>query len=183
MCIRDSSDTDIRKLVEAIAKDLFAGAHVSLGFECPLFVPISDDPLQLSSARRGEGNRPWSAGAGSGSLAIGLTETVWILREIRCLIPNNVPAFLSWPFFLAADRGLFLWEAFVTKGAKGKSDKEDAEVAVRSFKASLPNPEKFNAVQETCVYSLIGAALLRTGWSNNLSLLETPCLVIKSLEP
>ena len=30
------------------------------------------------------------------------------------------------------------------------------------------------------VHSLLGAALLRTGWSSDLSLLEKPCLVIKA---
>ena len=35
-------------------------------------------------------------------------------------------------------------------------------------------------IKEEVVYSLIGAALLRTGWSKDLRLLETPCVVIKA---
>jgi hypothetical protein len=41
--------------VDAIAADLNAGHHVALGFECPLFVPVSEDPNGLTSARPGEG--------------------------------------------------------------------------------------------------------------------------------
>jgi hypothetical protein len=73
---RLAQGTDIRQLAEAAATDLRRGTSVALGFECPLFVPVPDDPMRLTSARRGEGNRPWSAAAGAGSLAVGLTEVV-----------------------------------------------------------------------------------------------------------
>jgi hypothetical protein len=56
----------------------------------------------------------------------------------------------------------------------------DAEIAVRRFAAHLPDIAEANAIHEATVYSLIGAALLRTGWSPDLSLLETSCVVIKA---
>lgn len=171
---------DIYEFVDAAAKDLNAGARVAMGFECPLFVPISDDAARLTSARNGEGSRPWSAGAGAGALATGLTETVWILREVRRRIHSDVPAFVSWPAFLEVGYGLFLWEAFVTSHAKGETHIADAEIAVRSFAAEIPNIPAANAIHETSIHSLIGAAMLRTGWSTDLSLLETSCIVIKA---
>jgi hypothetical protein len=171
---------NISELVDAAAEDLNSGAAVALGFECPLFVPISDDPVRLTSARNGEGNRAWSAGAGLGALATGLTETVWILRELHKKIRIEVPAFVNWSDFCKAGNGLFLWEAFVTGSAKGKDDLADAEKAVRCFAEAYPNILAINAIVESKVHSLIGAALLRTGWSTDLLLLEVPCVVIKA---
>src|SRR5437867_4377744 len=73
-----AAPTDIRALAEAVAEDLNAARRVALGFECPLFVPLADDPAELLSAREGDGSRPWSAGAGPTVLAVGLVEAAWI---------------------------------------------------------------------------------------------------------
>jgi len=173
---------DIHQLVSAVAERLKDSQPVALGFECPLFVPISVDANGLTSARFGEGNRAWCAGAGSGSLATGLVEVVWILREIRKKMGRNRRAFLDWEEFRKHRRGLFLWEAFVSGKGKSSTDMGDAELAVRSFCKALPKPQNVSAVKcaegiET--YSLIGAALLRSGWSNDVRLLSQPCLVMK----
>ena len=64
-------EDSIEKLVQAVADDLRSGALVALGFECPLFVPLRERPEELTSGRRGDGNRPWSAGAGCAVLAVG----------------------------------------------------------------------------------------------------------------
>jgi hypothetical protein len=36
-----------------------------------------------------------------------------------------------------------------------------------------------NAIEETDVISLIGMSLVRTGWTDDVGILRTPCLVIK----
>lgn len=175
-----STGSDIARFTQLIAEDLNAGNQVALGFECPLFVPITADAGELTSARPGEGDRPWSAGAGAGSLATGLTETQWILDHVRLEVRRDVPVFSHWQPFQASDDGLFVWEAFVTKDAKANTDHGDAELAVNSFRASLPNPEQQNAVDCKCrVRSLIGAALLQAGWTSDLGWLQEPCLVIR----
>lgn len=93
---------EIRKFTDAIAADLNAGHLVALGFECPLFVPVPEDPKDLTSARPGEGNRPWSAGAGAGSLATGLAETVWILDGVRRQLSRPCAVHAKWkPFQLS----------------------------------------------------------------------------------
>lgn len=171
---------DIRQLAGAIATDLNRGGSVALGFECPLFVPIADDPTRLTSARNGEGNRAWSAAAGAGSLVVGLTEVVWVLQEVRRLAQAGVEAFLDWQAFRASKGGLFVWEAFVTSQVKGKSHTKDAEIAVRRFAAHLPDIAGADAIRENAVHSLIGAALLRTEWSRDLALLKKACAVIKA---
>ena len=44
----------------------------------------------LTGRRTGEGARPWSAAAGACSLTTGLTESTWLLQQVR----SKVDAFL-----------------------------------------------------------------------------------------
>ena len=176
---RECLGTDIQQLVTQVACDLNNGKKVALGFECPLWVPVACDPRELTSARCGEGNHPWSAGAGPTSLAAGLTETAWILSGIR-RESQHVKAFLDWSQFRAAKNGLFLWEAMVTGENRTGSHEGDAAAAACAFIKALPDPAACNAVTSPHkVRSLIGAALLWAGWSNDLQLLRTPCVVIR----
>jgi hypothetical protein len=112
--VERNDGTEIAELVDAVAYDLDVEQRsVTLGFECPLFVPVPEDPLLLGAARPGEGNRPFSGGPGTAALVTGLVQTAWILRSLRRRYPEAV-AFLDWDEFTRAGRGVFLWEAFVT---------------------------------------------------------------------
>lgn len=171
---------DIGQFADIVAADLNSGAHVAIGFECPLFVPVPEAPAGLTSARPGEGDRAWSAGAGAGSLATGLTETVWILDRVRKRTPLSTGVFAGWRPFREAPGGLFVWEAFVTKAAKADTHHGDAELAALSFRDSLPEPNQSNAVVcDGRVRSLFGAALLQAGWTTDLAWLTEPCVVIR----
>jgi len=181
--------TDIGALAERVAGDLNDGVPVALGFECPLWVPVAKAAERLTSGRPVDGDRPWSSGAGAGSLVVGLTEVVWVLEGVRQRLTERLPAFLYWAEFLESDRGLFLWEAFVSGEAKAKARQsasrerlhtEDAEIGVRAFAAALPNLPATEVAEGTEPYSLLGAALLRTGWSTDVSLLSTACAVIRA---
>ncbi len=173
------SGSRIEELAKEVSDLLNSGSKVALGFECPLYVPIRNEPDCLTKARKGEGNRPWSAGAGCGALATGLVEVVWILSSIRALMTSTQPFFLEWSEFDSADRGIFLWEAFITGSSKGNSHSQDAEIAITAFRKALPNPEEQNAITETEVFSLIGASILRAGWSEDAHLVFQQCTVIK----
>jgi hypothetical protein len=174
------SGTTMHELACAVANRLNEGRPVALGLECPLFVPITDDPSNLTCARPGEGARAWSAGAGAGALATGLTQTVWLLREIASRLTSEKSAYLDWPTFGHAQQGLFLWEAFVSGSSKTDSHIGDACLAVNAFIRALPDPDAKNAVSCSDVHSLIGAALIRAGWSTDPQLLSVPCIVIKA---
>ena len=168
-------------LVTHVAALLNDRQPVALGFECPLFVPLVASEMQLTSARPGEGSRAWSAGAGCGALATGLVQVVWVLEQVRLSLHAPVSAHLAWPTFVAANSGLFLWEAFVSGAAKHDSHSRDAQAGAEAFLASLPDPAAANAVVCTSpVYSLVGAALLRSGWSEDTSLLRKACLVMRA---
>ncbi len=170
----------IEDLASAVAEKITAGEKVALGFECPLFVPVRTEPMLLTSARNGEGNRSWSATAGCCVLGTGLVEVQWLLASIRANVSESATAFLDWHSFVKSNGGLFLWEAFVSGKAKGNGHAHDAEIAVRAFRAALPNPPLANAITEQSVFSLVGAGMLRAGWSSNVQLLSEQCLVIKA---
>jgi alkylated DNA nucleotide flippase Atl1 len=175
--------SEIEELVDAIEHDLNVGTHgVALGFECPLFVPVPEDPIRLGAARLGEGNRPWSGGPGTAALATGLVQAAWVLRALRDRCPE-VTAYLAWNEFATAGRGLFLWEAFVTGQGGATTHVDDAWIAANTFRDALPDPLAANAVGADEPLSLIGSALLWSGWSTDTALLHTPCLVIKASIP
>jgi alkylated DNA nucleotide flippase Atl1 len=181
--VERNDGTEIAELVDAVAHDLDVEERgVALGFECPLFVPVPEDPFLLGTARFGEGNRPFSGGPGTGALVTGLVQTAWILRSLRERCPEAV-AFLDWDQFTGFGRGLYLWEAFVTGKAKAATHVDDALIAAITFSDSLPNPPAANAVEAESPFSLIGAALLWSGWSHEAALLYQPCLVIKASAP
>ncbi len=177
------TDTDITAFADSLTADLNSGLHVALGFECPLFVPITEDPRGLTGARPGESDRAWSAAGGAAALATGLTETVWVLDRVRKHLNSPVAVTLDWTDFSGSQGGaLFVWEAFVTKDAKADSHHRDAEFGAKSFLEALPNPTEKNAV--VCngpVRSLIGAALLQSGLVSDLDWLRRACLVLRAL--
>jgi hypothetical protein len=174
-----SSGTDISDLADSLAADVAADRPVALGFECPLFVPVPDLPNRLGAQCAGEGTRTWSAGAGAGAMATGIVEVAWLLRELRGRVLST-STYLDWAEFTAAGQGLFLWEAFVSNRAKDATHVQDATDAVDAFQEALPDVMGANAVTADAPLSLLGAAMLWSGWSENIDLLHKPCLVIKA---
>jgi len=177
---QECTGKDIRDFAEGVADDLRDGKKVAIGFECPLFIPVADDPVCLTSARQGDGNRAWSAAAGAAALATGLTECVWIFEKIRLLAGVSIRPTFNWKEFHSREANLFIWEAFVSGASKATSDCDDAETAARTFWAEYPEITKANAVTAQNPYSLVGAALLRSGLTTDLSMLSEQCIVIKS---
>jgi hypothetical protein len=176
---RPSGGTNISDLAGSVTADLAADRPVALGFECPLFVPVPEPPNRLGAQRAGEGNRTWSASAGAGAMATGIVEVAWLLRELRGRVLST-SAYLDWAEFTAAGHGLFLWEAFVSNRAKEATHVQDATDAVDAFQKALPDVMGANAVTADAPLSLLGAAMLWSGWGENIDLLHKPCLVIKA---
>ena len=73
----------VGRLGDDVVCRLAAETKIALGFECPLWVPVPDDPSRLTERRAADGGKTWSAAGGTSAPATGLTETAWILREIR----------------------------------------------------------------------------------------------------
>ena len=173
------SGRSIERFAENIACEIKNERKIAIGFECPLFVPMRSLPINVNSARKGEGNRSWSAGAGAGSLATGLVEVLWVMNQLTQKIESPLIAEFNWETFLNSN-SIFLWEAFITAQAKGDSHAGDAEIAIECFMEALPHLTQANAIDEQSVLSLVGAAALRAGWSTDIHLLSKSCIVIKA---
>lgn len=178
---RVNKGSDILELADIIKVLLNNKKRVALGFESPLFTPFRREPIKLLNARNGEKIRNWIGGPGSSVLATGIVQVTWLLREILPSLKSDRVAYLKWNDFRKANNGLFLWEAYVVGKDKDKSGShiEDAHIAVEAFLRSLPDPIQYNMITESSVISLVGMALVRSGWSKNSQLLSQSCLVIK----
>jgi hypothetical protein len=133
-------------------------------------------------ARAGERDRAWSGTAGAGALATGLVQAAWVLARVGARV-DELQVTFDWNAFVARPQGFFLWEAFVTGAAKQATHIEDATVAVAAFLQALPNLLQQNAVHEERVLSLIAAATLWSGITGDVSLLSSPCVVLRAAEP
>ncbi|MBA4417716.1 MAG: hypothetical protein C0392_07375 [Syntrophus sp. (in: bacteria)] len=171
--------TDIGIFAADIADAIKSEGKVSIGFECPLFVPVRDESRAVASARHGEGQRSWSAGAGTGALATGIVQSLWVMRRIKVILGYAPKPTFDWAEFEKTN-SLFLWEAFVASGSKNTTHCQDAEAALRHFMTFAGKSGGVSAIQESSVMSLIGACAIRAGWSKDIELLWKPCLVIKT---
>lgn len=73
-----------------------------------------------------------------------------------------------------------------TAGAEAETDGHiaDALTACKEFAAGEPDPAAESAREPShAVRSLIGAAVLWSGWSDDLGLLRARCLVVKPTGP
>ena len=179
--------TSIDDLCSSVADDMNHGRPVALGFESPLFVPVPVSSADLGRARDGEGNRAWSAGAGSCVLTTGLAQTAWVLRNLREACPEQA-LWTTWGEFAQAGHGFIVWEAFVSEGSKptkefGNQHAADAKAAVDAFRAALPNPAASSAVHATEPMSLIGAAAIWSGWAPTDPPMHKQCVVIRPGKP
>lgn len=176
---KPATGRNIGELADGIAEDLSDGLRVAVGFECPLFVPVADNPQRLSCAREGEGSRPWSAGAGPAVLAAGLTQCVWVFARVGQKAQIPVRPTFDWRRFDAGEANLLIWEAFVSGASKTGSHADDAQAAASTFCDRYPDGLEPSALRAENPYSLAGAALLRAGLTADLSILSEPCVVIR----
>jgi len=182
--IAPASGRDLDGCIEAVAAALVEGP-VALGFEAPLFVPYRDDPLALSRARDGEcppgrRPRPFSAQAGATVATMGTVVVPYVLRRLLGAAPT-ASATLDWTASLARPGQLLLFEAFVTDQPPGRSDPHvaDARIAARCLLDALRLGRVASALGAAQCFNLLGAALLRTGWSTDPGLLAAPLLVVR----
>jgi hypothetical protein len=177
--VRCSSDID--RLAKEIEQDLREGYSVALGFEAPLFIPVPMESERLSRGRDGDGDRAWAAPAGASVATLGLHQSAWLLRHLAKTCSRTACLLLDysqWP-----PQGdspvLFLWEAFVSGNARDEDHRRDAASAATYFLAHEANLSAKVACRADNPISLIGAAALWAGWSEDLSLLHDEVLVLR----
>lgn len=170
-------------LVESIVGDIHGGRSVALGIEAPLFIPVPADSNTLSRGRPGEGNRSWAAPAGGYVTTLAVHQTAWLLSKLYatcarvCQVAVDAP---SWYHRGTKGPVLFLWEAFVS-GAAHRGHAEDAATAAMCFQGRQANLESDVTAQNPI--SLVGAAVLWSGWSTDLMWLKNELIVLRPREP
>ena len=75
---------------------------------------------------------------------------------------------------------MLLWEAFVTREAKGATDEEDAAIGVNAFCAQLPNPGDANAKETEQPLSLTAAAAMWARWHVPADALRSACVLVRA---
>lgn len=169
---------DLDVFIDAMTA-LGANWPLAIGFEAPLFIPTPAEALKILSARKGEGSRPWSAGAGAAVTTAALAVVTYTLAGLRrglsqAAASTDVNALPTRP-----GDSLF-FEAFVTAAAKGDDHIDDAFIAACEIQTLLAGDQPYrSAIDADETFSLLGASLLRTGWSTDLAVLSAPCLVVK----
>lgn len=167
---------DLDPLLHEVAEALKTGP-VALGFECPLWIPARTNLSNVLQQRVGENGRAWSAGAGANSLCAGLGVIQYFLSTLRCLAPT-ASATLDFRSPLQSPGELFLFEAFVSRLDKVGSHCDDARSVVDGFSNLSRDVSTAQRLLVEPSPNLLGALLLRTGWSKELSLLEAEMLVL-----
>lgn len=175
----------IHKLVQQIESDIEQRRSIALGFEAPLFIPVPRDWKRLSKGREGEGNRPWSASSGAYVATLGIHQSAWILRGLHESSSGKCEFTLDWRRWWPPSDSqpiLFCWEAFVSGPAHSDEHLRDAVTAAVFFSDNEQDLQGANALEAESVISLIGAVALWSGWTDDLTLIYEPTLVIKPTE-
>lgn len=169
---------DLDVFIDAMTA-LGANWPLAIGFEAPLFIPTPAEALKVLSGRKGEGSRPWSAGAGAAVTTAALAVVTYTLAGLRRGLSQAMPS-TDFRVLPVRPGDTLFFEAFVTAAAKGDDHADDAFIAAREIQALLGGNRPYrSAIDEPEVFSLLGASLLRTGWSTDLAVLSAPCLVVR----
>jgi hypothetical protein len=173
----------IDSLVTAVTYRLERGTPVALGFEMPLFAPVPLESGDLGKARPSDKDAPaWCSGIGASVLATGLVQVAWLLRRLHERVAA-VPVHFRWDRFADRQSGLLLWEAFVTAGAKGETDEEDAAIGVEAFCAQLPTPGDADADETERPISFIAALAQWAGWDVDRDDFRSACVLVRAKAP
>jgi hypothetical protein len=173
----NQSGADIDLCIGALARAMKTGP-LALGFEAPMFVPYGRKGSDLDKARKGDGDRAFAASAGACVRTKGLVIVPYILEGLRSRAHAARPTF-KWRDRLS-ERDLLLFEAFVTHVGRSVSHVQCARLALKRFPKGLEKRASFESdIEEPSTLNLLGAALLRIGWTDDLTVLSEPCLVVR----
>ncbi|MGE5290659.1 MAG: hypothetical protein ACM3ML_26405 [Micromonosporaceae bacterium] len=183
------SGDDPQTAVSALVAGLAWGGQAALLLESPLSVPVpsgqEDAWRWLGRARDGEGNRPWSAGAGAGVLATGLAQGAWMMRQLAEAVPG-LTATTQPDLWRSGAAQLLLAEAFVSASGKpvplpASQDAADAAAAGGALVELLDAPGPLASMVRCSPhgsFNLLTAMALWAGLSIDPGELQQDVLVI-----
>lgn len=110
---------------------------------------------------------------------IGLAVVSYVLEQLQKEMPDRC-ATLDWRS-RPGGNDILLFEAFVSgENHAGPGEHwKDALNAAEGFRLAIDELGAANAIHEECVFSLVGACLMRTGWTADTGVLGQSCLVIR----
>lgn len=191
--VQFEGEDDPSALGRVIVEVLNSGDQVALAFESPLSIPVPAAEgtawKQLGKARAGEGNRSWSAGAGSGALATGLVQLAWVCRFIAEHCHHRPPVTTQIARFASGSRQLLITEAMVTADGKpepvdGLQDAADALAAAKRLHEILSAGRNEELVADvSCTphraFNLAAACAIHAGLNINADELGLEVVVAK----
>lgn len=170
----------IEALAASVVDALRDDKPVALGFEAPLFIPVPENPDRLGKARPCDAPSPsWSSSVGASVLATAMAQIPWTLRFIHDQAPD-LRLHLQWAPFAESQKGLLLWEAFVSGTAKGKTHEEDAHRGVQAFCEQLPEPGEPTAAETESPFSVLAAAAIWAGFDLSREDMRGGCLLVRA---
>lgn len=173
----------IESLAASVVHLLHDGEPVALGFEAPMFVPVTEQPKQLGKARPCDApSPPWSSSVGASVLATAMVQVPWVLRYIHDQV-SALRVHVGWPSFAEQQGGLLLWEAFVSGAAKGETHEDDARSGVQAFCEQLPNPGDTSAEATERPFSLLTAAAIWAGFDLPPEDMRQTSLLVRATRP
>lgn len=183
------------QFIDQLVLHLEMGRTAAIGFECPLYIPKRDDPMEMTSARLGEVGVNWCGGPGGSVLATGLVQVHWVLRHLAQRV-FQLAASTRWQDFCYRNVQLFIWEAFITSTggvtvSEGLPDKNaasdherDAICGAMAFAAlSKKQTAVTSDLRQEPAISLVGMHMLNTGLATDWGLLNETCVVLKVRKP
>lgn len=173
----DVGGTDPDELIKTLS-EVSRGGPMVLGFEAPMYVPAGRQVQALLKARPGEGSRAWSVAAGATATAIALAVVPWILDSLQAAVPHAV-AWQDWTRLPRVPGEILVYEAFVS-GGPSDGHIADARAAAVATRDVMANPLPESMLQTEACMSLLGAALLHSGLSDDILELRRQCLVVRA---
>ena len=178
---QEVTGTHLDDVIPHIASALKTGGLL-LGIEAPLFVPLREDLMLATKARKGEGKRPWSAGAGAQVLALNLPIMIYLFNGIKSHA-TSVKFCLNEQTFTAKKNEIMLFEALVSGADKGQSHIEDASIMARSCQhfsmQTLLPPSILEPESGVEYFNLAAAALLRCNLLKTIARLSEATPIFK----
>lgn len=119
--ISPGEEPRLGKDLDAFVREMVAAGALhplAIGFETPLFIPTPSEAQRILSGHRGEGSRPWSAGAGAAVTTAALAVVTYTLAGLRRGLPTAA-ASVDFRRLPEQPGDAFFFEAFVTAAAKG----------------------------------------------------------------
>ena len=166
--------TDITALAESLTERLERGRRVVLGFECTRYVPLHEEPMRLTKARRIDGNRSWSAGAGTAALATGLVEATRLLHKLNESGSRRPATWIgqsSWNQSRACSSGTFTGSSIPETGRPSMSARDRVTASFRTpvpratWKGTNSTARSNASVRSGLRDSKSRTSFIATGWT------------------